>query len=43
MNKLAMPPDSCLYRDKSQMDLGPETLGLKDTQLLALQEAGGPR
>lgn len=25
------------------MALGPETLGLKDTQLLALREAGGPR
>lgn len=25
------------------MDLGPETLGLKDAQLLTLQETGGPR
>lgn len=43
MNKPAMPPDSRLYRDKSQTDLGPKTLGLKDIQLLALQETDGPR
>jgi len=43
MNKPAMPLDSRLCRDKSLMDLDPETLGLKGTQLLALQETGGPR
>lgn len=38
-----MPPGSHLQRDQSQAGLGPETLGLKDNQLLALQERGGPR
>lgn len=38
-----MLSDSHLCRDQSQMDQGPEALGLKDTQLLTLQETGGPR
>lgn len=36
-----MLSDSCLCRDQAQMDRGPEALGLKDTQLLTLQETGG--
>lgn len=43
MSKPAMPLICRLYRDKSQMDLGPESLGLKDTQSLVLQERGGLR
>lgn len=39
----AMLSGSCLCRDHSQMDRGPEALGLKDTHLLTLQETGGPR
>lgn len=38
-----MLSDSRPYKDQSQMDRGPEALGLKDTQLLTLQETGGPR
>lgn len=42
VDKPTMPPDDCIYKDKSWTDQSPKTLDFKDTQLITLQERGGP-